>query len=223
MNKECPTCSLINFRTATTCQRCQTDLREITAETSAKRIVSRRRKYLTRLMMTPFLVIFLLLGFYLSLRLTAEPLTAEQDAALQRALTVLEERGFASEARMLRYTATYRRTDNWLNRRARFENAYAAVNFPFQIVTLYPDFFEKPTDDTERALILLHEAQHLYGADEPEAYEYAWRKRRQLGWTKEAYSQTRVWNNVSEATHNYAPRVFQCGLELNEDCTEINK
>ncbi len=220
MNKECPTCGLINFRTATTCQRCQGDLREIAPETSTKRVVSRRRKYLRRLMLTPFLILFLLLGFYLSLRFTATPLTAEQDAALQRALTILDERGFASEARMLRYAAAFRSTDNWLNRRAGHENAYAAVNFPFQIVTLYPDFFDKPRDDTERAVVLLHEAQHLYGADEPEAYEYVWRKRRQLGWTKEVYSATRVWNNVSEATRNYAPRVFQCGLEQNTDCTD---
>jgi hypothetical protein len=219
MNKECPTCGLINFRTATTCQRCQADLQAIAPETSEKRVVSRRRKYLRRLMLTPFLIAFLLLGFYLSLRLTAEPLAAEEEATLNRALAVLDERGFTSEARMLRYAATYRRTDNWLNRRARFENAYAAVNFPFQIVTLYPDFFDKPKDDTERAVILLHEAQHLYGADEPQAYEYVWRKRRQLAWTAEVYSTTRVWNNVAEATRTYAPRVFSCGLEQNEDCS----
>jgi hypothetical protein len=220
MNKECPTCGLINFRTATACQRCQTDLREIAPELSAQRVVSRRRKYLRRLMLTPFAVIFMLAGFYVSLRLTSEPLTREQRETLNRALAVLEERGFRAEARMLLYASAFRRTDNWLNRRARFENAYAAVNFPLQIVTLYPDFFDKPRDDTERAAILLHEAQHLYGADEKEAYEYVWRNRQKLGWTKELYATTRVWNNVAEATRNYAPNVFKCGLELNEDCTD---
>lgn len=220
MNKECPTCGLINFRAATTCQRCQSDLSEIAPETSDKRVVSRRRKYLKRLMLTPFLVAFILLGFYLSLRFSAEPLTATEQATLNRALAVLDERGFAAEARMLRYAAAFRRTDNWLNRKAGHENAYAAVNFPFQIVTLYPDFFDKPKDDTERAVVLLHEAQHLYGADEPKAYEYVWRQRRQLGWTKEVYNTTRVWNNVIEATRTYAPAVFKCGLAQNEDCTE---
>ena len=65
--------------------------------------------------------------------------------------------------------------------------AYAATNFPFEIVTLYPEFFKYPADDTERAVILLHEARHLAGAGEREAFASVWRDKARLGWTREKY------------------------------------
>ena len=54
-------------------------------------------------------------------------------------------------------------------------------------MTIYPDFFQFPADDTERAAILFHEAKHLEGKDEKEAYEFVWKNRKKLGWTKEKY------------------------------------
>jgi hypothetical protein len=68
--------------------------------------------------------------------------------------------------------AVFRANDNWLNASVEKENAYAATNYPFEIVTIYPDFFRFTVDDTERAAILLHEAQHLKGKDEKESYEF---------------------------------------------------
>ncbi len=58
-----------------------------------------------------------------------------------------------------------RGNDNWLNASTKYENAYAATNFPIEIMTIYPEFFTDTLDDTERAAILLHEAQHLKGAE----------------------------------------------------------
>jgi hypothetical protein len=220
MNKLCPNCGFINFSGAIQCQHCQCDLTRVAAETSARRAFRKRTKLLRRLAWTPVLIFGLLLGFYASLLRTSDPLPFESRVELERALGLLEQRGFKSEVFILRRVATFRANDNWLNRYAGHENAYASVNFPFQIVTLYPDFFDKTQDDTERAAILLHEAQHLYGADEAQAYEYVWRKRQQIGWTQEIYKTTRVWNNVLEATRSYVPRIFQCGLEQNEDCTD---
>lgn len=220
MNKQCPSCGLINFKAALACSRCGADVREVEAVSSERRAVSRRRKYLRRLMYTPLLIAVLLLVFYVSLRITAEALTAEQQATFDRANDILEQRGFASEAFMLRHFTTLRATDNWFNRYLGHADAYAATNFPFQVLTLYPEFFEATQDDTERAIVLLHEAQHLYGASEEKAYEYVWRRRRVMFWTKEKYADTKVWHNVVEATRQYAPRVFVCGLEQNQDCTE---
>ena len=97
---------------------------------------------------------------------------------------------------------------------------YAATNFPFEVVTLYPDFFAYAADDTERAVILLHEARHLGGAGEEEALASVWRDKRRLGWTRERYGQTRVWKNVSEFTRRYAPGLFRCGADGQQDCTE---
>jgi hypothetical protein len=45
------------------------------------------------------------------------------------------------------------------------QTAYAATNFPFAVVTLYPTFFKYAVDDIERATILLHESYHLLGGE----------------------------------------------------------
>lgn len=87
-------------------------------------------------------------------------------------------------------------------------------------MTIYPDFFEYTQDDTERAAILLHEAQHLKGADEKEAYEFVWRRRKQLGWTKENYRDSVVWRNVRKQTIEFAPNLFICDGSESGDCTE---
>jgi hypothetical protein len=71
------------------------------------------------------------------------------------ALTVVERGGFAREGRVLRNVVFYRSSDNWWNKHVGHQNAYAATNFPFAVVTLYPAFFRYPVDATERAAILL--------------------------------------------------------------------
>jgi len=66
---------------------------------------------------------------------------------VQRAITVLVQKGFDRESDLLRKFTVFRSSDNWLNSSIEKENAYAATNYPFEIMTLYPDFFQFPLDD----------------------------------------------------------------------------
>ncbi len=152
--------------------------------------------------------------------LTAAKLKYEEKQQIWAAVKVLEEKGFDRETFLLKYLTSFRANDNWLNASTRLENAYAATNFPFEIMTVYPDFFTYALDDTERAAILLHEAQHLKGADEKEAYEFVWRNRRKLGWTGEKYGNSVVWRNVRRQTQEFAPNLFACDQNVAADCTE---
>jgi hypothetical protein len=161
-----------------------------------------------------------ILGFYSSLIVSADPLVRDQQRKVQAAIELLQQRGFADEARFLKYLTVFRANDNWLNASVAKENAYAATNFPFEIVTVYPDFFTYSTDDVERAAILLHEAQHLQGKDEREAYEFVWKNRQRLGWTREAYRGSIIWRETRKLTKEYAPDLFVCDFNDFGDCTE---
>ncbi|MGH9902876.1 MAG: hypothetical protein ACRD68_13795 [Pyrinomonadaceae bacterium] len=161
---------------------------------------------------------FLIVLFYVSLLETSEPVTFEQKQVIHRAIDVIESRGSGRDAFLLRRLANYRTTDNWWNRYVGHADAYAATNFPFWVVTLYPDFFTVPADHVERASILLHEARHLSGDGEEAAFSGVWRDRAKLGWTKDKYDTTRVWQNVGEFTQKYAPHLFRCGAEGRSDC-----
>jgi len=158
--------------------------------------------------------------FYLSLVITSAPMRAEDRQTIERAVALLEARGFDEEVFLLRRAATFRSSDNWLNLLVDKENAYAATNFPLGTITVYPDFFTKATDDTERAMVLLHEVQHLKGADEPEAYEFVWRSRRQLGWTQLSHGTTPTYITIELQTREYNPQMFTCPANLWDDCTE---
>jgi hypothetical protein len=158
--------------------------------------------------------------FYLSLLATSRPVSYFDMQVVDRAIGVLESKGFEREAFILRHTTTFRSTDHWLNRVIFKENAYAATNFPFQIITLYPDFYGKAKDDTERAMILLHEAQHLQNANEQQAYAYVWKNRSRLGWTQMTYGATPTYIDVSGLTRENAPELFTCTQKVWNDCTE---
>lgn len=162
-----------------------------------------------------------MLGFYFSLVVSADPLSIEQKYLVRRAIGVLKSKGFSQQAFLLENLTVLRSNDNWLNASVAKENAYAATNFPFEIMTLYPDFFTYPADDTERAAILLHEAEHLKGKNEHDAYEFVWTHRKQLGWTKDVYATgSLVWRNVRKQTVEDAPNLFVCGEKDFNDCTE---
>jgi len=135
-----------------------------------------------------------------------------------RAIAVLEHAGFSREVVMLRHFANYRATDNWWNVYLGHQDAYAATNFPLGVMTLYPPFFRVAVDDTERAVILLHESQHLLGAGEDAALERVWRDKLRLGWTADAYEHTRVWRNTREWTAADVPALFRCGRDSASDC-----
>lgn len=218
MKKRCPNCNLVNFPHAPNCARCRFDLVEVSA--SAEKTASLKSKILRRTIVCVAVCLFSVFAFYLSMIFTAAPLKADERAAIERSVQILNEKGFKDEVFLLRHLTVYRGNDNWLNASTRLENAYAATNYPFEIMTIYPDFFSATADDLERAAILLHEAQHLKGADEKRAYEFVWRNRKTLGWTQADYRSSVVWRNVRKQTREYAPDLFVCNWTEFNDCTE---
>lgn len=223
MNKKCPNCNLINFLEAETCRRCEFDIKDvgvsqITFENKKSSLFAR---ILWRAGICATVCVFCILAFYFSLIFTSSPIKQEEKAQVRKAIQILEEKGFTEEVFLLNYLTSFRANDHWLNASIEKENAYAATNFPFEIMILYPDFFEKTRDDLERASILLHEAKHLQGADEKTAYEFVWRNRKKLGWTKEYYGTSKLWQNVKKQTKEYAPNLFVCQSGELGDCTDF--
>jgi hypothetical protein len=155
-----------------------------------------------------------------SLLVSSERLTGDQERDVTAAIAVLERSGFGEPAFVLSRMVHFRSTDSWWNRYVGHESAWAATNFPFAVVTLYPPFFDLAIDDTERAAILLHEARHLLGAGEAAALTDVWRQKRQLGWTASVYGDTYAWKNTREWTMKSAPELFRCGSDRRADCYE---
>ncbi len=218
MKKKCPNCELVNFPTADVCPRCNHELMPIITESSEN--VSLQSKILKRACILIVVCVFTILAFYLSLIFSAQRLTNDERQTVESGIAILEAKGFSDEVFLLRYVTAFRSNDHWLNASIEKENAYAATNFPFEIMVLYPEFFTVPIDDTERAAILLHEAKHLQGADEPEAYEFVWKNRRKLGWIKETHCFSLIWTNVRKTTREVAPHLFVCETSEYADCTE---
>ena len=210
MSKECISCSKQNVESAIVCSRCGGKLRPISSGNTIFR----------RATICVMVCLIALAGFYLSLIGSAKSLTYNDKQSVNQAIAILRQRGFNSEVMLLANFATFRSTDNWLNASVAKENAYAATNFPFEIVTLYPDFFTYPVDDTERAAILLHEAKHLAGMDEHDAYEFVWKNRAKLGWTSDKYRDSIVWQNIRRQTKDMVPQLFGCPEFVASDCTE---
>lgn len=220
MKKICPSCQLTNFPNAKQCKRCNFNLVTVSTENSEQKRTFFKSKLLKRAVVCAAVVIFAVFGFYLSLIGSSKHLTYTEKQIVYRAISILSEKGFADEVFFLNYLTAFRADDNWLNASVPKENAYAATNYPFEIMTLYPDFFTYTVDDTERAAILLHEARHLKGADEKEAYTYVWENRQKLGWTSETHGNSVVWKNVRLQTKEYAPELFTCEGNVFNDCTE---
>ncbi len=218
MKKKCSNCHLVNFVDAGCCARCQGDL--IAVESVSIPVGKRRPRIIIRALVCLAVCIIAVLGFYFSLVISAEPLNIEQKSSVRRSTAILKEKGFSGHAFLLENLTVYRSNDNWLNASVAKENAYAATNFPFEIMTLYSDFFTYPVDDVERAAILLHEAEHLKGHDEHEAYKFVWENRNVLGWTKQKYWSSPVWQNIRKQTIDHAPDLFVCENKEYRDCTE---
>jgi hypothetical protein len=236
-NSRCPGCGLVNFASADECKRCGAPLGPAAFasfgpfgasaapnfdwEDEAVFKEGQGRRTLRRRALAVVVVLAaLLLGWHASLLFTSKAATYDESAQVARAVKLIEQGGFTREAFLLRRLTNFRTTDNWLNQYAGHANAYASTNFPFEVVTLYPDFFRYPADDVERAVILLHEARHLAGADEAEACASVWRDKARLGWTREQYGETRVWQNVTELSRRHAPKLFECGQDGKQDCYE---
>lgn len=218
MKKKCSNCRLVNFAKADFCVRCRSKLGE--TENIASNDGFLKSPLVKRLSVLLLVCLITIAGFYTSLLFSADSLTYNQRNKVNDAIELLKEKGFKDEVFYLEKFAVFRSNDNWLNASVQKEKAFAATNFPFEIMTLYPEFFLYPADRTEHAAILLHEARHLQGKDEHDAYEYVWKNRWQLGWTRDKYKASEVWIAVQRQTQESVPEIFVCETKPNFDCTE---
>lgn len=218
MKKKCLNCRLVNFAKADVCARCGSKLSEI--ENIASNSGFFKSPLAKRLGVFLLVCGIVFAGFYTSLLFSADSLTSRERSTVNDAVELLKEKGFNSEVFYLEKFAVFRSNDNWLNASVAKERAFAATNFPFEIVTLYPEFFQLPSDRTEQAAILLHEARHLQGKDERDAYEFVWKHRQQLGWARDKYKTSEVWSLVKKQTQEVVPELFVCEPKPGFDCTE---
>jgi hypothetical protein len=218
----CRQCGLVNFATAEQCKRCGASLTGspefVTAAEETD--VPRKRSLGKRVLWVLGMTCLILTVYYLSLLMTSDPIKWQQRQTVESAITVLDQKGFGKEAFVLRHLVSFRSTDNWWNTQVGHHDAYAATNFPFEVLTLYPEFFDTAKDDTERAAILLHESYHLFGSGEAAALEGAWRNKSRVGWTADKYGETKVWKNTKELTMSEVPQLFRCGLDGASDCMQ---
>jgi hypothetical protein len=233
---KCSLCGLVNFASASECKRCGASLLDACDASAATVSVDvcafegdaddtqlkKPRRLIARIGWVLGMTCTIVIVLHVSLLVTSRPADLRQRLLVRRAVELLDERGFKREALLLRHAANFRTTDNWWNLYVGHADAYASTNFPFEVVTLYPEFFNYPIDDTERAVILLHEARHLAGSGEEDALRSVWRDKQRLGWTGEKYGQTRVWKNVTEFTRRYAPQFFTCGEDGQQDCLDAS-
>jgi hypothetical protein len=220
-NVRCAQCGLVSFASAQECKRCGAALEgSNVADASEVLAVESKRGVARRILAGLGLSAFILFGWYISLLETSQAASYDERQLVRRAVEEIERAGLVRDAFLLRRLTSYRTNDNWWNCLTGHDEAYAATNFPFEIVTLYPEFFKYATDDTERAVILMHEARHLAGSREEEALRSVWRDKYKLGWTREKYGQTRVWKNVNDSTRRLVPQLFRCGEDGQQDCSE---
>jgi hypothetical protein len=218
---KCSSCGLVNFASSVSCRRCGRYLPSDGGGREPADVVSHGGRTLGQwLLWTAGVVVTVVVLAYASLLVTSDGMTREQRESVDDAIAVIEEAGFSKEAFALRHFVSYRSTDNWWNRYVGHHPAFAATNFPFGIVTVYPAFFRFPVDDVERAAILLHESHHVRGADEETALRRVWLEKERLGWNAVDYGTTRVWKNTREWTVAGAPLLFKCGLDGKADCLD---
>jgi hypothetical protein len=226
MNRnKCSQCGLVNSTNDHNCRRCGASLDEETATTEPALAAAvpedkpvQKRRTALRLGWILGTTLVLLFAAYMSLLLTSEELPYDQRQIVNSATAILKQKGFSRQAFVLDHLVQYRRTDNWWNGYVGHQSAYAATNFPFEVVTLYPEFFDTAVDDTERAAILLHESYHLFGSGEEAALEGAWRNKAKVGWTADKYGLTKVWINTRDLTSSHVPQLFTCGADGHSDC-----
>jgi len=223
VSRKCAQCGCVNFATAETCRRCSQPLpysepasSSSSPPPSAQRIT---RDIVRRAVWLAGVIALAVFGWSRSLLLTSDPIDAQQLQTVYRSIQILDRAGFSREAAMLRHFANFRATDNWWNVYLGHHDAYAATNFPLGVLTLYEPFFRTAADDNERAIILLHEAQHLLGYGEEAALERVWRAKHRLGWSAEQYGETKVWKNTRDWTQTSVPSLFACGVSHKADCT----
>jgi hypothetical protein len=220
-SEKCARCGLVNFAADMTCRRCGDALPARAAiDGEAPSAEGGRRGFGRKLLWIVGATFTLMMVCFTSLIFSSKGLDYDQRQVVAAATAILERTGFTKEAYVLSRLVNYRSTDNWWNDYIGHQSAYAATNFPFEVVTLYPPFFEVAVDDMERAAILLHESYHLFGSGEEDALRGVWLEKQRLGWTADQYSGTRLWKNTREWTAGSVPDLFQCGEDMLSDCLE---
>ena len=217
---KCPSCGLVNFTGTLECRRCATWLAGVTPDAGAPAGPPENPNLTLRVVPVVVTLALLLFTWWASLLLSSAGLDTTQRTTVGRAIDLLRDQGFSREVLLLERLTSFRSSDNWWNTYVGHPFAYASTNFPFEVMTLYAPFFEKTEDDVERAIILLHEAQHLQGFGEQRALEMVWRSKARLGWTAAEYGGTRLWKNTREWTADEAPLLFGCGTDYQSDCSE---
>ena len=99
MSKKCPTCKLVNFTTAEKCARCDAALAEGAAPETPR--TGPGAKILRRIIVCLVVVICAVLGFYLSLIMSAGRLSYADTVEVGKAIAILDEKGFSDEVFML--------------------------------------------------------------------------------------------------------------------------
>jgi len=223
--RKCVHCGLVNTGSDELCRRCGTPLladeeraESVAPPAPATTASTKKRGFLKRVTWILGATSIVLVTWYASLLISSDGLQPDQREKVQNAIAVLQQQGFNREAFILKHLTVFRGTDNWWNKYIGHRDAYAATNFPFEVVTLYPDFFGVPVDDKERAAVLLHESCHLMGDGEDAALQSTWRNKRRIGWTADLYHQTRVWDATEKLTRASFPYMFQCGADSQSDC-----
>jgi hypothetical protein len=221
--RKCGNCGLVNSGNDEACRRCGEPLAlahdtppPIYEIVTAPR--SKGRTFLQRVLWVMSATFAILIAWYISLLVSSNSLEPVQRAKVQAAIDLIQQGGFTREAFILNHLTSFRGSDNWLNAYVGHRDAYAATNFPFEVVTLYPEFFDVPIDDRERAAVLLHEARHLSGDGEENALRFGWQNKRRIGWTADRYGQTRLWDATERLTKASFPYYFQCGASGKGDC-----
>src|SRR5215210_2687512 len=143
-SSRCKQCGLANFVTAEQCKRCGASLKEDVPVDTAndETVVVKKRSFGKRVLWILGMTCVILAIYYVSLLATSDPIKWQQRQTLDRAITVMEQKGFGKEAFVLRHLVSFRTTDNWWNMQVGHHDAYAATNFPFEVMTLYPEFFD---------------------------------------------------------------------------------
>ena len=223
LRRKCARCGLVNSGADELCRRCGTALPDDQSVATIKAellpvIDTKKRGLLKRLTWIFGATLVALIMFYVSLLISSDGLQTDESEKVQNAIAVLQQQGFHRESFVLKHLTAFRTRDNWWNATVGHNDAYAATNFPFEVVTLYPEFFDLPVDDKERAAVLLHEACHLMGDGEDAALQTSWKSKQQLGWTADKYKRTRVWDATEHLTKARFPYMFQCGSDGQSDC-----
>ena len=221
--RKCAKCGLVNRGNDEVCRRCGeplTDADDVGPSSYDVAATERPkgRGFLRRVLWVLSATILILIVWYASLLMTSDSITPDERVKLQGAIDLIQQGGFTREAFILNHLTAFRGSDNWLNAYVGHRDAYAATNFPFEVVTLYPAFFDVPIDDRERAAVLLHEARHLCGDGEENALRFAWQNKQRINWTADRYGRTRLWDATERLTRASFPYYFKCGASSNGDC-----